>query len=58
MEKLKSRINSDKAATLSTEHILLLGLAVFGVLVIFSQIMVPLRGAATNIGQEIELMGE
>lgn len=57
MSTLKKRLSSDVAASNSVETILLIAMAVFAVLAIFTYIMKPLMKSTKDIGGAIEDMG-
>lgn len=56
MFNLKEKMKSDRGASLSTEQVLYIALAVFVVLAVSKFIIKPLTESAEGIGLEIEAM--
>lgn len=54
MNKLKQRIGSDRAAANSVEMIIIIALAVFAGLALFTFILKPVQNSADNLGSGID----
>lgn len=53
-ELLKRRMKSDRAASNTVETIIIIALAVFAALALFTFILKPTRDSADTMGQEID----
>lgn len=56
LDKIKRRLVSDEGAMGTVETIILIALAVFGTMVIFKYIMVPIQDSSIGIGETINEM--
>lgn len=54
MNKLKQRMGSDRAAANSVEMIIIIALAVFAGLALFTFILKPVQNSADNLGSGID----
>ena len=54
MNKIMERIQSDKAASNTVETIIIIALAVFAALALFTFVLSPTQNAADNLGQGID----
>lgn len=54
MNKIMERIQSDKAASNTVETIIIIALAVFAALALFTFVLKPTQNAADNLGQGID----
>lgn len=55
MNKIMERIQSDKAASNTVETIIIIALAVFAALALFTFVLKPTQNSADNLGQGIDL---
>lgn len=54
MNKIAERIKSDKAASQTVETIIIIALAVFAALALFTFVLKPTQNSADNLGQGID----
>lgn len=54
MNKLKKRMNSDRAASVSVETIIIIALAVFAGLALFTFVLKPVQNSADSLGSGID----
>lgn len=56
IKRIKEKMSSDYGAIGTTETIMLIGLAVFGVIVVIKFIMTPMQETSVGIGNKIKEM--